>query len=368
MSVLSADFEKRFQRGPQIRAVFEQPADRFSVTVLFGPSGCGKTTILRCLAGLERPELGRISFGPEHWFNASSKVFARPQQRGVGFLFQDYALFPHMTVAGNIGYSLRSMPTDDRRHRIGDLLDMLQLTGLEGRYPRQLSGGEQQRVALARAVAMRPRLLLLDEPLSALDSTTREELRRHLRQLLASFAIPSFVVTHDRWEALALGDYVTVLDRGTVKQSGPVSEVFSQPADAQIAKLVGVETVVPARVVRVEEGLAILQVISTSRERQPPELVAVAPSPLKGDVQVCIRGEDVTIQKGAVEHTSARNRLVGRISSLAAEGPLIRAELDCGFPLVALITKNAAAELGLREGDAVTAVVKAPAIHVIDRP
>jgi molybdate transport system ATP-binding protein len=360
MSVLFADFEKRYQRGPQIRAAFERPADQFSVTVLFGPSGCGKTTILRCLAGLERPERGRISFGAETWLDASMKHYARPQQRGVGFLFQDYALFPHMTVAGNIGYSLRSLSPSDRRRRVSELLDMLQLSGLDGRYPRQLSGGEQQRVALARAVAVRPRLLLLDEPLSALDSTIREDLRRQLRQLLATFAIPSFVVTHDRWEALALGDFVMVLDRGMVKQNGPVGEVFSRPIDAQIAKLLGVETVVPARVVRVDEGLAVLQVGSA-------ELLAVASVPLKRDVQVCIRGEDVTIQKGAVEQTSARNRLAGRIVSLTAEGPLIRAELDCGFPLVALVTKNAAAELGLREGDAVTAVVKAPAIHVIDR-
>jgi molybdate transport system ATP-binding protein len=360
MSVLSADFEKRFRRGPVIRGSFEQPADRFSVTVLFGPSGCGKTTILRCLAGLERPQQGRIAIGDETWLDTSAKLFTRPQQRGVGFLFQDYSLFPHMTVAGNVGYSLRSLPSADRRRRIGELLEMLQLTGLDGRYPSQLSGGEQQRVALARAVAMKPRLLLFDEPLSALDSPTREDLRRQLRRLLESFAVPTFVVTHDRWEALALGDFVTVLDRGHIKQSGPVGEVFSRPADAQIAKLVGVETVVSARVVRVEEGLATLQVGTA-------ELVVVAPAPLKGDVQVCVRGEDVTIQKGAVEHTSARNRLTGRIVSLTVDGPLIRAELDCGFPLVALVTKNAAAELALRDGDAVTAVIKAPAIHVIDR-
>jgi molybdate transport system ATP-binding protein len=368
MSILSANFEKRYPRGPVIRATFEQPTDRFSVTVLFGPSGCGKTTILRCLAGLERPEQGRILHGDEIWLDAATHAFVRPQQRGVGFLFQDYALFPHLTVAANVGYGLQSAPRNDRRRRIGDLLAMLQLNGLDRRYPHQLSGGEQQRVALARAVALRPRLLLLDEPLSALDSPTREQLRRELRQLLATLAIPSLVVTHDRLEALTLGDFVTVLDGGSIRQSGPVNEVFSRPADLQVAKMVGVESVVPARVIRVEEGLAVLQVVSTSPGRQPPELVAVAFAPLKGDVQICIRGEDVTIQRGAIEHTSARNRLAGEIVSLTAEGPLIRAEVDCGFPLVALITKNSAAELGLHEGDAVTAVIKAPAIHVIDRP
>ncbi len=146
---------------------------------------------------------------------------------------------------------------------------MLQLSGLDRRYPHQLSGGEQQRVALARAVALRPRLLLLDEPLSALDATTRDTLRRELRQLLANLAIPSLVVTHDRLEALTLGDFVTVLDRGWIRQSGPVNEVFSRPADAQVAKMVGVESVVPAEVVRVADGLATLQVGTA-------QLVAVA--------------------------------------------------------------------------------------------
>jgi molybdate transport system ATP-binding protein len=360
MSILSANFEKRYPRGPVIRATFEQPTDRFSVTVLFGPSGCGKTTILRCLAGLERPERGRIVYGQETWLDIASNAFVRPQRRGVGFLFQDYALFPHLTVAANVGYGLRSSSSDDRRRRVGELLDMLQLTGLDGRFPHQLSGGEQQRVALARVVAFRPRLLLLDEPLSALDAATRETLRRELRQLLATFAIPSFVVTHDRMEALTLGDFVTVLDRGSIRQSGPVNEVFSRPADAQIAKMVGVESVVPARVVHVDDGLATLQV-------GVAQLVAVAPVALNSAVHVCIRGEDVTIQKGPVEHTSARNQLTARVVSLATEGPLIRAELDCGFPLVAIVTKHAGEELGLREGDAVTAVIKAPAIHVIDR-
>jgi molybdate transport system ATP-binding protein len=360
MSTLSAGFEKHYPRGPVIRATFEQPTDRFSVTVLFGPSGCGKTTILRCLAGLERPEQGRIVYGHEIWLDTASRAFVRPQQRGVGFLFQDYALFPHLTVAANVGYGLQSASRDDRRRRIGALLAMLQLNGLDRRYPHQLSGGEQQRVALARAVALRPRLLLLDEPLSALDATTRETLRRELRQLLATLAIPSLVVTHDRLEALTLGDFVTVLDRGSVRQSGPVNEVFSRPADAQVAKMVGVESVVPAEVVRITDGLATLQVGTA-------QLVAVAPTPLLGAVHVCIRGEDVTLQRGPLEQTSARNQLAARIVSLAAEGPLIRAELDCGFSLVAIVTKHAAENLGLREGDAVTAVIKAPAIHVIDR-
>jgi molybdate transport system ATP-binding protein len=360
MNTLFADFEKRYTGGPIIRAALERRADRFSITVLFGPSGCGKTTILRCLAGLERPERGQIRYADQTWLDVASGAFVAPQQRDVGFLFQDYALFPHLTVAANIGYGLHGLASAERRRQVGEMLDLLQLSGLDARYPSQLSGGEQQRVALARAVVRRPRLLLLDEPLSALDSPTREPLRRELRRLLAAFSIPCFVVTHDRLEAMALGDYVTVLDRGTVRQSGPMEEVFSRPADAQVAQMVGIETVAPARVIRLDEGLATLKVGTA-------ELVAAAPAAMNGAVYICIRGEDVTIQKGAAEQTSARNRLAARIVSLTTEGPILRVALDGGFPLVAIVTKRAGQELNLLEGDAVTATIKAPAIHVISR-
>jgi molybdate transport system ATP-binding protein len=360
MNTLSADFEKRYPRGPTICAGFERPADQFSVTILFGPSGCGKTTILRSLAGLERPERGHIRCGPATWLDASRRVFTSPQQRGVGFLFQDYALFPHLTVAENIGYGLGALPRPLRIKRIGEMLGLLQLTGMDGRYPHQLSGGEQQRVALARAVVLRPRLLLLDEPLSALDAPTREQLRRELRHLLAEFSIPCFVVTHDRLEAMSLGDYVLVMQQGRVCQSGTVDEVFSRPADAQVARMVGVETVAHAHVESVSDGLATLRVGTAM-------LTALAPPNIDAEVFICIRGEDVAIQKGAVEHTSARNRLAAKVVSLTAEGPVIRASLDCGFPLIAIITRPAVQELDLRRGESVTALIKAPAVHVISR-
>ena len=360
MNKLLADFEKHYPGGATVRVVLERPADQFSVTILFGPSGCGKTTILRSLAGLDKPQRGQIRFADELWMDAARGVFVPPQQRQIGFLFQDYALFPHMTVAANIGYGLPCVASQERRHRVIEMLEMLQLQGLEARYPNQLSGGEQQRVALARAVVRRPRLLLLDEPLSALDAPTREQLRRELRQLLCAFAIPCFVVTHDRLEAMSLGDHVLVMDRGEVRQSGPLDEVFSRPADVQVARMVGVETVVRARVARVDEGLATLTIGNIA-------LTAVAPPTVQDEVLICIRGEDVTIQTSVVDQSSARNRLAASVVSLTSEGPIIRVLLDCGFPLVAIVTKPACEELRLAVGDRVTAVIKAPAIHVITK-
>src|ERR1700722_6113243 len=178
MSALEADFEKRFPAGPTIHGRLRLPAGAPFVTVLFGPSGAGKTTVLRCLAGLERPESGTIRFGDETWFDAEARVCVPPQHRGVGYLFQDYALFPHLTVEGNIAYGLGNVPKAERRNRVGEAVALLRLGGLERRFPRQLSGGEQQRGALAGAGVPHPRLLLLDEPLSALDAPTRESLRR----------------------------------------------------------------------------------------------------------------------------------------------------------------------------------------------
>lgn len=221
-SELVADFEKRFARGPTIHGELRLPADRFHVTVLLGPSGSGKTTVLRALAGLERPDAGSIVFRGETWFAAADHVCLSPQRRDIGFHFQEYALFPHLTVAQNVGYGLKQRPPAERAKIVAQLLDHFQIGELTGRYPHQISGGQQQRVALARALARRPRLLLLDEPLSALDTDLRNDLRPRLRTWLTGFNIPVILVTHDRTEATELGDQIVVMEAGQVTQSSPV--------------------------------------------------------------------------------------------------------------------------------------------------
>jgi len=235
---LNADIERRFANSPVVQATIRQPAAGFSVTALVGPSGCGKTTVLRCLAGLERPDRGSVSFGESLWFDSTRGIDRSPQSRAIGFLFQEYALFPHLNVFENIAFGLVSLPQREMGQRVTELLEMLQLRGLEGRFPHQLSGGQQQRVALARTVAPRPRLLLLDEPLSALDAPTRSELRTELRGMLAQWAIPTIVVTHDAVEVRALASEVVVMYEGRVRQTGPVDEVFGRPVDPVVARIV----------------------------------------------------------------------------------------------------------------------------------
>lgn len=357
---LAAHFVKRFGREVTIEGNLCQPADHFSVTVLFGPSGCGKTTMLRCLAGLERPEEGRIRMGPMTWFDVELGIFLTPQERDIGYLFQEYALFPHLTVGQNIAYGLRGFSRAERQERVGEMLERFHLAGLENRYPRQLSGGEQQRVALARVLVRRPRLLLLDEPLSALDQPTREQLRPQLRGMLAQFGIPVNVVTHDRIEAMALADHLIVLDRGSVRQQGPVADVFSRPADVEVARIVGMANVQAGRIEATVDGLSRVRVGQA-------QLFAAAPDSQTEEVFVCIRPEDVVLQRNDPVQSSARNRLPAIVTSLTPEGALTRATLDCGFPLVALVTHSAVSELGLREKDAITAIFKATSVHLIAR-
>lgn len=205
---LQASFQKQFPGGPVIRADIRIPLGGHHVTVLSGPSGSGKTTILRCLAGLTRPDSGRILAGDEIWFDAALHRDLSPQRRGIGFLFQDFALFPHLTVRENLGYGLGRLSPAERGQRIGELMELFRLQGLERRRPREISGGQQQRLALARALACRPRLLLLDEPLSAIDAGLRQELRHELRETLARLELPALVVTHDADDVRVFGDAV----------------------------------------------------------------------------------------------------------------------------------------------------------------
>jgi len=361
VQALTVEVERRYRRGPTITAAFELELDVAQTLVLFGRSGSGKTTVLRCLAGLEHPDRGRIGAGDEVWFDSARRVDLAPQRRRIGYLPQGFALFPHLDVRTNIGYGMAGCPRDDRAARVGELVGLLGLQGLEQRRPGELSGGQQQRVALGRALARNPRLLLLDEPLSALDTPMREQLRIELRQLLVASGVAAIVVTHDRSEALVLGDRVAVMDEGSIRQLGPTLDVFDRPADETVARIVGVETVLPASVVDASGGLLRLSVGTA-------EVVAVGTLPVGTRVLISIRAEDVIIGASADESptaVSARNHLAGRVTAIEPAGPLVRVRMDCGFPLVAAVTRPAVEALGLAAGTAVVAIFKAPAVHVI---
>jgi molybdate transport system ATP-binding protein len=339
----------RLDSGFSLDAQLRIPLDQSPVTVLFGPSGSGKTTLLRMLAGLHRPDKGAITFRGERWFDHSRSLCLPPQKRRAGFLFQDYALFPHLTVARNIAFAAR--PGKGREY-----LKAFGLADLATRLPGSISGGQQQRVALARALAAEPALLLLDEPLSALDATTRLRTRHQLRDMLLTAGVPSIIVTHDRMEAVALGDWMAVMVGGRILQAGRVQEVFRHPANGQVAECVGVENVLPARIAARENGLLTLE-IGAARLQSIDSGEA-------GPVVACIRAEDVAISRDLSAISSARNRLAGYVRSVVLEGPLARVELDCGIPLVAVVTAQSVADMRLQPDDAVSAIVKTTSVHV----
>ncbi len=358
MSPLAFDLERRFPRGPTVRAALELPPGGGGVTVLFGPSGAGKTTVLRCVAGLERPDGGYVRFGEETWAHVAARRFTAPQRRRVGLLFQEYALFPHLDVARNIGYGLRGLPRGLRGARVDEVARLVGVSGLLARRPDRLSGGERQRVALARALAPRPRLLLLDEPLSALDAPTREELRGELRRLLVLGSIPALVVTHDRADALVLGDSLAVLAEGRVRQVGGVREVFGLPADSVVARAVGIENVLPA--LPLERGGGRVQ-LAVGHAR----LSAIDPGALPGDAYACIRAEDVLLEPATRTTPGASNVLDCTVRTVRDDGPLVRVTLDCGFPLVAVVTRAEAGRAAPEPGKLLRARLDVSSIRLV---
>ncbi|MDX1582804.1 MAG: ABC transporter ATP-binding protein, partial [Thermoanaerobaculia bacterium] len=317
-----------------VRASGDFPLEADSTLVLFGPSGSGKSTVLRAIAGLDRPDSGTIRFGDTAWFDRDAGIDVPPQKRRIGYLSQNYDLFPHLTVRENIAYGAAG------ETRIETLLERLGIRSLSDRLPPSLSGGEGQRVALARAVARKPRILLLDEPLSALDTPTREILREELRSILSEAAVPSILVTHDRSEALALGDTIAVVIGGRIVQSGPVESVFNHPRSVEVARATGIETVLPVRIVSLERDLVVARHGSIDIE------AALNPS-VRGHEKAfaLIRASDVTIDRERLEGISARNQLAGTVRSVVKEDPLVRLVVDSGFELTALITMRSFEDL-----------------------
>ncbi len=247
MDVRVSNIRKEFDRYPALNDV-SLDIRSGELIALLGPSGSGKTTLLRLIAGLEQPTLGKIFFGNE---DASHRTV---QERHVGFVFQHYALFRHMTVADNIAFGLTVRPRGERppkteiRRRVSDLLDMVQLSGLEKRYPNQLSGGQRQRVALARAMAIEPKVLLLDEPFGALDAKVRKELRRWLREFHDRTGHTTVFVTHDQEEALELADRVVVMSQGTIEQVGSSDDVYDRPNSPFVFSFIGDSASLPVTV------------------------------------------------------------------------------------------------------------------------
>lgn len=362
MGELTVDFRLGYSQGGEVRASFRFSLDPPGVLVLYGPSGAGKTTILRSVAGLERRAEGKIRFRDEIWMDAERKLWLPPQRRKIGYVDQHDTLFPHLNVADNVGFGLRRLARDERRRQTRESMERCGILPLEKRLPSTLSGGERRRVALARALARRPQLLLLDEPFAGLDPRGRAELVRLVREMVSERSLPALFVTHEEREAVLLGRDLAVVGSGRVMQTGPLAEVLARPVDQEAGSILGVETAIPGRTHSVRDGLIEVEVAGGT-------LWAVAgEEPPQDRVYAMVRAEDVILSaEGAGFPVSVRNRLHGRVIGLEAEGQVLRVTLDCGFPLVARITRGAGQELGLSVGQPLYCWIKAHSIHLVPR-
>ena len=335
------------------------------VLTLFGPSGAGKTTILRAIAGLIRPQRGRIEIAGRVVFDHAAQVWVPPHRRGVGFLTQDYHLFPHLSVAGNIAYGLSGLDREAKTRRVEELADTFQLRGLEDRRPHQISGGQQQRAALARALALNPDLLLLDEPFNSLDMELRRSLRAELKENLGRAKIPAIMVTHDVEEALNVGDVVQVIDGGAMAAIGSPLEILGQPGQGRVARLVGVENLLQLTVASLhpQDGTMICSDGPPSSLRLEVPLSDVATGER---VTVGIRASDIILADTEPRGSSARNRLPGVVTEIQLRPPGYEITLACQeVEFKCHITGTSLNEMRIGKGDNLWAVFKASSCFLV---
>jgi len=330
-----------------------------SCLALAGPSGAGKSSILRVVAGLVAPDSGRVSCGDEVWLDTARHVDVPPERRRCGYVFQEYALFPHLRAWQNVAYPLREVPRRDRHPRALELLERFGVAHLADARPRTLSGGERQRVALARALARRPDLLLLDEPLSALDARTRASASRELAAVLRETGVPALLVTHDFVEASLLGDRVAVIDGGRLIQQGTAAELAASPASAFVADLTG--AVVLTGTARAgEDGLTQVALGGGGH--------VASTEPGEGPVAVSVHPWEITIEPAGTPGTgSAQNRLDVEIVSVTTIGNRVRLGLTAPQPLIAEVTDASVRHLGLTTGTRAIAAWKAASTRVLER-
>jgi len=332
-------------------------------TILFGASGSGKTTLLDCIAGLTTPDSGFISVGSQKLFDAQACVSVPISERNVGYVFQDLALFPHLTVQQNVAYGLNRCSRLDRDGRVASILDAFHVRGLSVRKPNEISGGERQRIALARSLVTEPCILLLDEPLAALDGPTKARILDDLRDWNREHGIPILYVTHSREEVFALGERVLVLDRGSLVAQGSPHQVMSAPRQETVAQLAGFENIFDATLAEAHEerGTMTCKLATGNVELETPLIRTQSGSALR----IGIRAGDILLAIHRPEGLSARNVLAGKVVSLVRRDVIVVARVDVGVEMEVHLTLAARDALGLALGRAVWLVVKTHSCHLM---
>lgn len=317
--------------------------------VLLGPTGAGKTVILEIISGMYKPDLGEV------WLNNKNVTKAVPEARHIGFVYQDYMLFSNLDVKGNIIFPLtiKKEAVDTINGKLQRMTELLNISGLLKRHTSTLSGGEQQRVALARALINEPEVLLLDEPLSALDPRSKEMFQQELKGIHQKTKTTVIHITHDFNEAFLLADRIGIMQSGKLIEVGASEELFKRPKSSFVAEFLGMENIYHGIISEKENG-GIVNIGSI-------EISGV--TSLKGKVNVAIRPEDIIISKETF-HSSARNALQGKIISMVPQGLMVKLKLDVGIPLSVVLTEKSREDLNIKAGDQVTAIFKSTAVHI----
>jgi molybdate transport system ATP-binding protein len=332
-------------------------------TILFGASGAGKTTLLDCIAGLQSPEAGRIAIGQTGLFDSGAGLNISPNRRSVGYLLQSLALFPHMTVAQNVQYGLDGLHESERQTRCGQILEQFRISALASRRPEEISGGERQRAALARTLVTRPRALLLDEPLTALDAVTKSQILDDLRAWNREQQIPVLYVTHQREEVFALGENVIALEAGRIVARGSPHEVLHRPQSETVAQLAGFENILECVLVagHPEQGTMTCRVAGSTLDLEVPLSRIDQSRPLR----IGIRAGDILLASLPPQGLSARNVFAGSITSLQQRDVMVVARVNCGAEFEVHLTPGARESLHLEPGGAVWLVMKTYSCQVL---
>jgi molybdate transport system ATP-binding protein len=362
----------------RIRKSFPTPEREFSLdvdfsaapgfTILFGASGSGKTTLLDCVAGLATPDAGRIAVGERVLFDPGARTNIPVAKRGVGYVLQDLALFPHLTVEQNIEYGIAHLAGSARRQRASAMLQEFRIDHLRRQRPAKISGGERQRVALARTLVTDPCVLLLDEPLAALDAATKSKILDDLRRWNRAHGIPILYVTHSREEVIALGERVLVMEQGRIIAQGSPHEVLRAPQQETVAQLAGFENIFDATVWLIHEDRGTI----TCRLPGPAGKFVLLETPLiraelGSRLRVGIRAGDILLAIAKPVGLSARNVIAGRVVSLERRDMMISARVDCGVEMEVYLTLAARDALELAEGRDVWLVIKTHSCHLMQK-
>jgi molybdate transport system ATP-binding protein len=364
---VEARFPRQDQAPGQRQAQSFELSVNFSVvpgiTIILGPSGAGKTTLLDCVAGLKTQDSGTIVINNRILFDSEQKVNLAVQHRNVGYVFQDLALFPHRTAGQNIQYGLRHLRSAERASRTGTILETFRIAHLRNRLPGEISGGERQRVALARALVTDPCVLLLDEPLSALDAPTKASIVEDLRAWNQAHRIPILYVTHNREEVSALGERVVVLERGCVTAQGTPHEVLAAPRQETVAQLAGFENIFNATVVATHEdrGTLTCRIDGSDVELETPLVRAQVSSSLS----IGIRAGDILLATVKPIGLSARNVLPGKLKSITQRDMVVVAKIDCGVEMMVHLTLAARDTLQLKPAGEVWIIIKTYSCHLM---